>query len=110
MHPLPALPTRLGLSPLWGMAVRVHHKPFGTQFGCRRVSADVRVVWASRAAELMAEARQIRELRDRNTGPRDVPEPLPEAYELCLAEAAVFASLATVSDAVAAELAKEQAE
>ncbi len=62
---------------------------------------DPRVAWAMRANDLMEQAREIRDLRARNTGPRELPEPMPENYGLCVGEAAVFAQLATVSEATA---------
>lgn len=65
------------------------------------MSGDPRVgAWLD-AQALVVRAQEIRAQRDRHTAPRAAPEPLPEAYWLCLAEANVLAGLAQADDCAA---------
>ena len=61
-------------------------------------AADPRVGAWLQAQALVVRAQELRAQRDHHTAPRTAPEPLPEAYWLCLAEAHVLADLAGVSD------------
>ena len=64
-------------------------------------AADPRVGAWLQAQALVVRAQELRAQRDHHTAPRTAPEPLPEAYWLCLAEAHVLAGLAQATDTTA---------
>lgn len=62
------------------------------------------------AYDLLAQAQRIRVDRDRHTLPRSQPEPMPEAYWLCLVEAQAWTGLASVPGCAAREVGELLAE